>query len=542
MAKKKKIDKPFDGKVDLKGLLKALSEIEDFHNITPQETLSILETTFAKAYKTTVNENAKNAEDMRIETKIDIKGGSVDMYELKDVVKEEDLEDDFMQISVEDAKEIDKDAQEGSILRIPVDFLKLGEKYTRKVIQLFLQKIKEEAHAASRSHFSSLIGTNIIGTIENVESNRVTVAFDNDKVTGVMYGRDILPNEELHNGDRIKCYLKGIDEKRRDLTLLISRTDRNFLTNLFREHIHEVSEGIINIHSVSRVAGERAKISVSSNDENVDPTGSCIGPDGSRIDSIRRDCNKERIDIVRYCDDINLYIAEALRPAEVIGVNTSIDPDDPSKVLAVVKNDGKRVAIGKNGINVRLASQLVGKTIDIKELDEAMRENIKYTSIEDIKRELALDELAVRAKTIELEEYNPEVEEEIEEKFAKLSGYEEAKEEVAVNEDVTNKEENNEFVEIKDNKHNVSLFELEQQIENEKKQNKGTQGVKSKVPAKKLEEEKEEEEVKVVTPTPKSMPIYTEEELQAMDEEDEEGEYDDEYDYEEYDEEYDDYK
>ncbi|HBD06148.1 MAG TPA: transcription termination factor NusA [Firmicutes bacterium] len=541
MARKKKVDKPFDGGLNVKEFVSSLSSIEDVYNIAPDETLAILKHSFEKAYKLLVNENAKNAEDMRVEANIDIDKGLMSMVEIKDVCEEENLEDDFLQLSVEEARQIDPNINAGEQLRIPVDFTKLGDKFPLKVMPLFLQRMKEESRSSIRKCFSDKIGTNIIGTVENVEENRVTVNFD--KANGVMFGRDLIKDESLRIGDRIKCYLRGVDEKRKDAILLISRSDKNFLKNLFYEHVQEVSDGIITIHGISRIAGERAKISVSSSDSNIDPTGSCIGPDGSRINSIRDEVNKERIDIVKYNDNFILYVAEALRPAEVVGVNLNIDPNDENKILVIVKNDGKRVAIGKSGVNVRLASQLIGKTIDIKELDEAMGENIKYTSIDDVKREQALNILDEKEQSENTHEddYSPEVEEEVEEKFGSLP---EEDEEPEVKVETPEKKptvDEQEHIEIKSTKPRVSLVELEQQIEQEKKQGKPQPQAKSK-PSKKDSENSSNQEEALKAPTPiskpkPSMPIYTEEELMEIEEEENEDEDDFEYeDYEEYDE------
>ncbi len=564
MARKAKKSAVFDGTINSdKDVLIALSELEDNNSTSPEESLALLEQCCAKAYKIIVNsDNPKNAEDMRVEAKIDIKNNIVKMYELKDVVEEDDLEDDFLQISVEDAKLIDPNAEKGTILYIPCDFKVLGEdkKFLSKVRSLYLQKSKEQANIAKKNRYSSLIGSNIVGTVENIEygKRRITIAFDNDKVNGVIYGRDIVDTETIYNRQRLKCYLKGIDDKKKDLTLILSRSDKNFIRNLFKEHIQEVSEGIITIESVSRVAGIRSKVAVYSKDPNIDAKGSCIGPDGTRVMSIKTEVNDERIDVVQYTDNLVLFIANALSPADVIGV--CLNPNgDETKAIAIVKNDGKKSAIGRKGINVKLASQLVGKNIDIKELDEAMKENIKYTSIEDVKREIILDRLDNKEKDIIFaEEYNPEIEEEVEEHFKDLNDVSSNEEQIEEhNSEVVgnvsnehnvdkndlsslNNDNNDEVhIQIRSSGPRVSLRELEAQIDNEKKQNKGNSNQQTTAKAKPSSKKKEKPEAESVVKAPQIMPIYTEEELKAMDEEEEE--YEDTYSYDEYDEEYDKY-
>lgn len=533
MARRKKSEKPFDGGIDVKSAVEALSAIEDEYNISPDDTLNILKQSFEKAYKSLVNDNAKNIEDMRVEASINIDDGYLTMCEIKDVVKE--VEDDFTEIELEEARELNPDVEAGQEIRIPIDLTKLDRHFTHKVINTFSQRMREESKAAIKATFASLVGTIITGEVENVDKNTVSVSFG--KASGSLFPRDLLRDERFKIGQSIRVYLKMVDEKKKNGILVISRSDENFLRCLFSEHIREVAEGIIEIKGVAREAGVRSKVSVISNNPDIDGAGSCIGPDGSRINSIRDELNKERIDIVNYNENIHLYISEALKPATVIGVAIN---EEERKALAVVKNDESKIAIGKAGINVRLASRLVDYSIDIKELDEAMALNLKYQSLDEIRRELALSKLdatEIEAERTSLE--YPTAYEDIDEEFE--DGEKEAVQ--SVEEPTENRIDMVEHVEIKPQAPKVSLAELEAQIENEKKNKTAPQPAYSpyKAPRRKVEEEKVEEEVKPnpISPAVPIMPIYTEDELAELEaEEADDTEGYDEFDYDEYDEKY----
>ena len=391
----------------------------------------------------------------------------------------------------------------------------------------------------------------ITGVVEKIEPNytiinigRTTVNLINSRKIG---------DEQFQIGEHVKVYLSEISSQSSAPQLVVTRAESGFLKRLFEEEVHEIYDGTVVIQGVARHAGERSKISVYSTSENVDPIGACIGPGGSKIQRICAQINKEKIDVVEYHECPGLFIAEALKPAEVIGV--SVD-EEAHSAIAVVQNDGLRVAIGRKGINVFLAVKLTGWKIDIKELDTALGEGIAFKTIEQLKREeqelvllkrreallktneeeqmnhddeiMTLEEPVIADEDEALEEIElPEVEAKAEEKVEEPVVEEEKEEEIPFEE---------QKVEVNLTQPRISLEELENQIEQDKKK-KQAQPKKKFV---KKEEEKVEEPKEEKEPTYTAMPIYSDEELEEFDEEEEENSYDDDIDYSEYDEYYDD--
>ena len=351
-------------------------------------------------------------------------------------------------------------------------------------------------------------------------------------------------DETFTLGEHIKIYLSEISSASGGPQLIVSRSDGGFLKRLFEEEVHEIFDGTVVIKDVARNAGERSKISVYSTVENVDPVGACIGKGGEKIQKICSQIGEEKIDVVAYNEDPGLFIAEALKPADVIGVKVD---EETHSAIAVVKNDSLRVAIGRKGINVVLAVKLTGWKIDIKEQDTAISEGITY---------LTLDQLTRQAEETKLEKLREKLLKVNEEETIKLE-----KEEVLVESLPEKTKENTKnipFVEVKEevikeavkfeeqkvevnlSQPRVSLADLEKAIEEDKK--KKQVQPKKKIFKKDDEEDKPlvEEEKVDLKPSFNAMPIYSDEELQEFEyEDDEENSYDDDIDYSDYDSYYD---
>ena len=549
MRKKKEANKPFDGGFDVKAMVEALSTIEDERSISQEETLEILRQSFEKGYKDFVDPN--NADDLLAEATLDLKGGKIHFYDIKNVV--EDVQDDLIEIELDEAREIDPNIQIGDQLKTEVDITKLGDPslLIRKVANTFKQKMIEANKKALLEKFNSQIGHLITGEVEKVDRGFVILNFG--KTTACLNSKNTIPGETFKLGENVKVYLQGVGEKTKSgPQLLITRTNDEFLIKLFEEEVHDVYDGTVIIKKVSREPGTRAKVAVYSNNPNVDPTGACIGPDGNRIRNICNQLAGEKIDVIKYIPNPSLFIVEALKPASVIGVRLSTDGSNTA--TAVVKNQESKVAIGKKGVNVRLASRLVGLSIDVKELDEAMANKISYRTIEDIKREDALTRLSTAEEVtddeivieptednksvidfvpVDSEETNNEATVDLEPVEDVEKETESVKETVTAETEITTTKEP-EVVEPKiaiKSKAKISLAELEAQIENEKK--KGKDSPRKKFNKKNDKDEEEQVVTKKVEPAVPTMPIYTEEELRELDEEEDEDvdSYDDYDDY-----------
>lgn len=551
MRKKKEVNKPFDGGFDVKAMVEALSTIEDERSISQEETLEILRQSFEKGYKDFVDPN--NADDLLAEATLDLKGGKIHFFDIKNVV--EDVQDDLIEIELDDAREIDPNIQIGDQLKTEVDITTLGDPslLIRKVANTFKQKMIEANKKALLEKFNSQVGHLISGEVEKVEKGYTVLNFG--KTTAVLSAKNSISGETFKLGENVKVYLESVGEKSKNPQLMITRTNNEFLVKLFEEEVHDVYDGTVIIKKVSREPGTRAKVAVYSNNPNVDPTGACIGPDGNRIRNICAQLSGEKIDVIKYIENPALFIVEALKPASVIGIRLSNDGSNTA--TAVVKNQESKVAIGKKGVNVRLASRLVGLSIDVKELDEAMASKISYRTIEDIKREEALTRLSSAEAADEAIVLEPNEEQktvvdfipvetpvteapaQVDEKVepeAEVKETESVKETVAAE---TAKVKEPEVEEPKiaiKSKAKISLAELEAQIENEKK--KGKEAPRKKFNKKNDKSEEEQVVTKKIEPAVPTMPIYTEEELRALDEEEDEDvdsydEYDD-YDDDDY--------
>ena len=536
--------------VDVKQILNAIDEFENVYGTSKEVVVQNLKEAFCSLFV------KKNYEDTRVECNIDIDAGDIQIKLIKTIVdndREDDL-DDNIEITLEEALEENPEAKIGEdfYTDIPLDSLTKAE--VIKVMSIFKQKCKESEKQAVYQAFQDKRGELITGVVEKVEPNftiinigRTTVNLSNNRKIG---------DEQFQIGEHVKVYISEISSTTGKTQLLVTRAEGGFLKRLFEEEVHEIYDGTVVIKDVARHAGERSKVSVYSTSENVDPIGACIGPGGSKIQRICAQLNKEKIDVVEYHECPGLFIAEALKPAEVIGV--SVDEETHS-AIAVVQNDGLRVAIGRKGINVVLAVKLTGWKIDIKELDTALGEGIVYKSIDELKREdqelvlLKRREALLRTNEEEQMNHDDEImtleepviadEEEIEE--IELPVVEETKvqeEETPVHEEVVEEEKEEEIpfeeqkVEVNLTQPRISLEELENQIEQDKKKKQ----VQPKKKFVKKEEEKVEEVKEEKEPSYTAMPIYSDEELEEFEDEEEENSYDDDIDYSEYDEYYDD--
>lgn len=532
--------------LDAKIFLKAVDELEE-KGISREVTIQALKESFESIFK------KKNYEDTRVECNIDVERAVIEIYSVKTIVEE--VMDDNLEIALEDALLENPEAKVGEDFKTPHTLDSFTKADALKFKSVLRQKIKEAEKAAIYAAYSDKEGELITGDVEKIEPGRFTL-INIGRTTVSLLDSHKIGDEQFKVGQKVKVYLSQVNSLTSGPKFHVSRADSGFLKRLFEEEIPEIYEGTVVIKDISREAGERSKVAVYSTDPNVDPIGACIGQGGTKIQKICSQLGKEKIDIVLYHEYPGLYIAEALKPANVIGVKLN---EETKTAVAVVKNDELRVAIGKRGINAILAVKLTGWKVDIKEQDTAISEGIVADTLDLMTRkeeamilERRRHELlkltqkeaegvkeveetpvvsATEEEVVEVEE-TPVIEEKVE------AVVEEVKEETPVVEEKVEEVKEEPVVEYNPVRMQpkVSLADLEKQIEEEKK--KKTQQTTKKKSFKK--EEVEEEEVKKVAPT-NYMSIYTDEELEEFDYEDEEdNEYDDEdIDYSEYDSYYD---
>jgi len=343
-----------------------------------------------------------------IEGQIDEKTGKINLYHFKEVV--DLVEDPNNEISVSDVFEIDPDAGIGDEVEYEIsdrEFQRIAHS-TRPII---FGSLKEAERQMVVSTFTEKIGEVLTGTVLRIEPNgRVALSFQN-KVEAYLFRREQIYGENFTFGDHVRVLLLDVnDNPHKDSQLTISRTHPGLLIKLFEMEVPEIYDGIVKIVSASREPGRRAKISVYSTDEEVDPVGSCVGMRGSRVQTIVNDLNGEKIDIVRWSEDIDVYTCNALAPAEIDSLE--IDEDE-KQIDVVVAPNQLSLAIGHKGQNVRLASKLIGYKINVVASEE---EDLSID--EQLEKELAKSSDDGKDKTENSVEKTETIKEEIEEKAA----------------------------------------------------------------------------------------------------------------------------
>lgn len=546
--------------INAKEFLKALDELETQKHISKESIISALKEAMEKGLiKQLGITPVEGLAEAQVRVDIDSKKGTIEMYVLKNVVDE--VKDDFLEISLEDASKDGKEYHVGDIYEIPVSTDELSKLTAQGIKSVLRQKISEAEKQAIYEKFQEKKGEMVTGKIEKVDDRSAIVNVEETSI--YLPKSQMIPGETFRIGDKIRLYVVDVQNNTKGAQIIVSRTDPGFLKRLFEEEIHEIIEGIVVIKDIAREAGERSKVAVIGLDQNVDPIGACIGPNGTRVQKI---CSalgntkeKEKIDVIAYTDNPGLYIVEALKPANVVGV---LLYEDEKKAVAVVRNNELSLAIGKKGVNARLAVKLTGWNIDIKEQDEAMRLGIPYLTVDEMKRQEAMAKLRLEEEKLldhndELEESLPEMDEveEVEEtvtepvveevkapKEEPETVQEEVKEEPATKVE-PKKEEPKEETTVVHTK--VKLADLEKELEDEKKrkERQAQYAARKKKTYRSDDAANEEEEKDTTTPTVDRstyMPIYTDEELEELDNEEEDIEEEDDIDYDEFDSYYDD--
>ncbi len=293
---------------------------------------------------------------------IDIAKGKFDVAIMKNVVEE--VEDDANEISLEAARNINKRLNIGDVAKVKLDTKNFGRIAAQTAKQVIKQGIKEFERSQLVEQWGGLQSEAVSATVVKVEptTGNAVVNINGTEVT--LFKSDQLPGDELSTGDIVKVFVYGVSSSDRRPTLRISRTQRDLIKRLFELEVPEISDGTVEIKSISREAGSRSKIAVMSNNENVDALGACIGPQRSRISRICDELRGEKIDVVKYSDDPKEFIKQALKPADVISVDI---PDEEVRACSVVVPDNQlSLAIGNKGQNAKLAARLTGFKIDIK--------------------------------------------------------------------------------------------------------------------------------------------------------------------------------
>jgi len=335
----------------------AINQICDEKGITKESIVETIEAALAAAYRKDFGEPGQI-----IRAKMDPESGKTEFWQVFDVVEE--IEEPYAQKTLAEAKKIDKKAKVGEQVEIPLEtHSEFGRIAAQTAKQVITQRIRESERDLLFSEFKDKEGKIVNGVIQQIEGGNVII--DLGKLNGVMPLFDQVKNERYYAGQRIKVFVKAVEESSRGPRIVVSRADQGLVAGLFENEVPEIAAGTVEIKGIAREAGSRSKVAVWTDQEGLDPVGSCVGQRGSRIQAILAEIGDEKIDIILWNGDEMQYIVNALSPAKVHEVILN-KKDQSAKVM--VPEDQFSLAIGTGGQNVRLASKLTGWTLDFEKV------------------------------------------------------------------------------------------------------------------------------------------------------------------------------
>ena len=340
-------------------LMEALKILEEEKNISKDTMLDAIENSLISA--------CKNHFGTSDNIKITMNRETCDYSVIAEKEVVEEVFDPAIEISLEDAKEIDPKLEMGDIAQIPVESKSFGRIATQNAKNLILQKIREEERKVVYDQYFEKEKDIVTGIVQRYVGKNISINLG--RADAMLTEQEQVKTEHFKPTERIKLYVVEVKNTPKGPKILVSRTHPELVKRLFEAEVTEVKEGIVEIKSIAREAGSRTKIAVASNDENVDPVGACVGLNGARVNAIVDELRGEKIDIINWSDNPALLIENALSPAKVISVMA--DPDE--KMASVIVPDYQlSLAIGKEGQNARLAARLTGYKIDIKSETQAI--------------------------------------------------------------------------------------------------------------------------------------------------------------------------
>ena len=317
----------------------------------------------------------KYGQEHQIVAEVDRKTGDIGLY--RDLEVAEEIADPAIQIALEDARERNPAAQIGDHILEPLPPIDLGRIAAQSAKQVIVQKVREAERERQYNEYKDRIGEIVVGEVKRIEYGNVLV--DLGRAEAILRRDEMQPRETFRNKDRVRAYVYDVRPEARGPQIFLSRTHPQFMASLFAQEVPEIYDGIIEIKSVARDPGSRAKIAVVSKDSSIDPVGACVGMRGSRVQAVVNELSGEKIDIIPWSPDPATFVVNALAPAEV----SKVVLDEESRRIEVIVPDAQlSLAIGRRGQNVRLASQLTGWDIDIvTESEDAERRSREFKSL-----------------------------------------------------------------------------------------------------------------------------------------------------------------
>ncbi|CCK83942.1 Transcription elongation factor NusA [Lactobacillus equicursoris 66c] len=374
-----------------KEMLEAFDVLEKTKGIKQEVIVEAMKAALAAAYK----KNYGQAENVEID--FNEKKGDFKVMAIKTVVDE--VQDERVEVSLKDALAINRAYEVGDTIKFEVTPKNFGRTAAATAKQVVMQRLREAENAHIVNEYSQYEDELVTGTVERTDNRFVYVMIGN--VEAVMdIKHDTIPGEHYNPQDKVRVLVTKVGADGKGAQIRVSRTAPDVVKRLFEQEVPEIFDGTVEIMSIAREAGERTKIAVKSNDPNIDPVGTCVGPRGTRVQNVVNELGGENIDIVQYEDDPSDYIANALNPAEVIAVQFE-DDEDEKKAFVIVPDYQLSLAIGKKGQNVRLAARLTGYKIDIRPESE-----VEFVDESDVEDEDAEAEGTVETADVETAEDN----------------------------------------------------------------------------------------------------------------------------------------
>lgn len=333
--------------------LQALDEIEKEKGISKHILIDAIEVALVTAYK----KNYGTSQNVRV--LIDSETGEVNVFALKTI--SDTISDDFLQISLDDAKKVSKNYEIGDVIEQKVTPKNFGRIAAQTAKQVVVQRIREAERGIVYDEYIGKENEIVTGLIQRKEKNNIYIELG--KTEAIIPPNEQTQGEVYNPGDRLKTYITEVKKTTKGPQIMLSRTHPGLVKRLFELEVPEIKDGIVEIKSISREAGSRTKMAVRSHDENVDAVGACVGQKGQRVQVIVDELRGEKIDIIEWSDDLAHYVSSALSPAKVISVEII---KDQNIARVIVADNQLSLAIGKEGQNARLAAKLTGCKIDIK--------------------------------------------------------------------------------------------------------------------------------------------------------------------------------
>ena len=360
-------------KIKYKDIIQAMSDIEEVRRIPEEVVLEALKDAVCRAYRKEVTIDS-SMPDINVEAEINHKSKTIDLYQVYNVVEE--VEDDELEVSLEDALLEDKDAVLGGTIRRQVELPSFSRASATLAKNLLRQKIKEAEKSVVYEEYKSQLHEMVLGVVHSVKEKFALVELG--KTVAMLPKSEQIPNEQLKEGERIRVVITSVDKETKGSQVVVSRASAMLVKRMFENDVPEIFQGVVEIKAIARDAGERTKMAVLSHNEEVDPIGACIGHRGSRVQDIIDGLHGEKIDIFLWSDDITQLVRNALAPAEVIAV---LPGEEEGSLLAIVDEDQLSLAIGRKGKNARLAVKLCKRKIDIKTKEELIEAGVDYDAL-----------------------------------------------------------------------------------------------------------------------------------------------------------------